>query len=58
MHGTRAATLLSLVAISVLGLASPVSAETITFTERETFTETFSDEPFVCEDKLHDHGHR
>jgi hypothetical protein len=53
VHGARSAVLLGSLAISVMGLAGPVSAETITFTERETITETFSDEPFVCQNELY-----
>ena len=53
MHCTRSTALLGLAAISVMGVAGPASAETITVTERETITETFSDEPVVCEDELY-----
>lgn len=53
MRGGRSAALLGLLGISVVGLAGPVSAETVTFTERDVVTETFSDEPFLCEDELY-----
>ena len=46
--------LFGLTAFAVLGLAGPAVAAPITFTHSEKFTESFSDEPFLCQDELYE----
>src|SRR5207342_2405236 len=46
--------LFGLTAFAVLGLAGPAVAAPVTFTQSEKFTESFSDEPFLCQDELYE----
>jgi hypothetical protein len=43
-----------LVLVAALGLATPAFAAPVTFTETEKFTESFSDEAFLCQDELYE----
>jgi hypothetical protein len=44
---------LGLALVAVLGVGAPAFAATVTFTETEKFNESFSDEPFLCQDELY-----
>jgi hypothetical protein len=54
MHPIRSMATLGLVVFATLGLAAPALAAPVTFTETEKFTESFSDEPFLCQDELYE----
>jgi hypothetical protein len=54
MHYIRSFATLGLVVLAVLSPAAPASADTVTFTETEKFTETFSDESFLCQEELYE----
>jgi hypothetical protein len=55
MHPTRSVATVGLAIFAVLSLAGPALAgPVVTFTEKETLSETFSDEPFLCHDELYE----
>jgi hypothetical protein len=55
MHPTRSMATLGLVIFATLSLAAPALAgPVVTFTETETFAESFSDEAFLCQDELYE----
>lgn len=45
---------LGLLMAATLGLAAPAFAAPVTSTETEKFSETFSDEPFLCQDEIYE----
>ena len=53
MPRVRAGVSFGLAAMVVLALMQPAYAAPVTFTERDTFTESFSDESFLCQTELY-----
>ena len=45
--------MIGLTALAVLAMSATATARPVTFTQVETFSETFSDEPFLCQDELY-----
>ena len=55
MHPTRSMVTSGLVLFATLSLAAPALAgPVVTFTNKETVSETFSDEPFLCQEELYE----
>ena len=54
MRATRSTLAVSLAATALIALPSAALAKPVTFTNHETFSESFSDEPSLCMDELYE----
>ena len=54
MRATRSSLAVTVAAIALIAMPSAASATPVTFTEVETFSESFADEPSLCMDELYE----
>lgn len=54
MRATRSSLAITMAAIALIAMPTAASAKPLTFTEHETFSETFADEPVICMDELYE----
>jgi hypothetical protein len=54
MRATKTYLAVTVAAIALIAMPSAAMAKPVTFTEHETFSESFSDEPSLCMDELYE----